>query len=57
MNKIFKPKTCLSCPVCHAEKEIIYCGVNRTAKASKKSKDFQEELNEMHRNCLIDWDK
>lgn len=56
-EKIFKPKTCLDCPVINIDKkdkDKVVCGVMRKLSANKQ---VPEEMKQMWNNCPIGWDK
>lgn len=56
-EKIYKPKTCLVCPVIVMDKKDkakIVCGCMRTLSANTR---VPEELKTMWNKCPIGWDK
>lgn len=55
-NKVFKPKSCLECPVFKRERKNSWCGVRPTSHR-RGEKQPQHTLNEMYNTCPIEWDK
>lgn len=53
MNKIFKPKSCIECPVFKRKKQKFWCSVQPTSKNEKNKTTIEE----MYKRCPIDWDK
>lgn len=56
-EKIYKPKTCLDCPVISVDKKDkgkVVCGVMRELSANKQ---IPEEMKRMWNACPIGWDK
>lgn len=53
-QKIYKPNSCLECPVVKIEKNKIICGCYRSLTADIKDKNDQYY---MWKKCHIDWDK
>lgn len=55
-NKVFKPKSCLECPVFKRKKKNYWCGVRPTSHR-RGEKQSQQTLSEMYKSCPIEWDK